>query len=181
MTNELVPLHDPRRCKKSTSQGQCEFKSCEGSDYCEMHGGKLQSLRKRKRSLNLDRLNFEMQVEDLLNNPDLYLLDQEILMLDRSLNAMITQINGDDQKLVEMIPRLEVILKLSEKLKKTGVELKQKTNNMVSKSVVYALVQEIINILGATLKRHGVEGYEEIIQEVTEECANRASGVENPE
>jgi len=179
MSDELIPLDDPNRCKRLTRNGQCEYRSLEGSDFCEGHGGALAAAKASRRQYQLDEVR-RQQLDQFADNSAIYGLKEEIGLVRLSIQSFFKKY-GDAEALLAYYPALNTMLLTLEKLMKTSVDLESKLGQTLSKDVVLSLVQMWCNITAEELKNAQVPDYEDIMDHITTRMTQSAIVAKDPD
>lgn len=178
MADELIPLDDPQRCKKTTSAGQCEHRSLDGSTFCQIHGGALAARASERRQYLLNEVRYRDRIQQFSEHSAVFSLKEEIglvrVLIETRLNTLT-----DDEALVAAIPQLDKLVLTTSKLVGDAAKLEHALGNVLSKDVVYQLAQMFVEIVAEEVSVF--EGHEEVVDRITTRIANKVAESRNPE
>jgi len=178
-SGELIRPDDPSRCKRIISTGQCEFRSLDGSDYCESHGGKLQAMKSARRQYLLDEVQ-RARLDHYAESPMINTLRDEIASIRIMLETFHKTYPTDAEKLA-MYPIFQELAKTCKDLIKVNLEAEIKLGSMISKDTLIALAYAWVKIITEELINFDVEGHEEIVDMITKRIAQSAANAKDQE
>ena len=171
---------DPQRCQSVLAEGQCPHLSIEGSDFCAVHAkvSKADVHKQRVQHYLLSnpelqtRLNRQASVEEVRS------LREEIHLARVMVETRLDLIeDGDRGGMLAAFSNVNTYLQTIEKLVSSCHRMEVSLGTLLSKASIFALGQEIVSILADELQ--GIEGYEEIVDRISERVVVAIAGQEN--
>ncbi len=153
----VTDLADPRRCKGSSVDGQCQNIAEEGSDYCRAHGGESQAPARRLKQYLLTKAQDRERLAQLAENDALKTLREEVVVALGQLERRLSLANRSDAEFLAAYPEVEKSLKTLAELKKSNFALEQKSGATLSREQGFALVRQVIEIIVDEL--YGIPDY----------------------
>lgn len=167
---------DPQRCKAPTAKGQCFNLAEEGSQYCLAHGRPSLGPSPTKRMYLLANLQSRTRLGELAEHDAVKSLREEIAITRMMIEKQFNQIKTDDDWQLKW-PAIQQGILTVHKLVKDCHVIEQNLGVMLTKQALMALVSRICQIIIEKLE--GVEGYEEIANDVARELVALVSGATN--
>jgi len=161
----VTDMADPRRCKGSCPDGQCQNVAEEGSDHCRAHGGHDQAPARRLKQYLLTKAQDRERLAQLAENDALKTLREEVVVALGQLERRLSLANRSDAEFLAAYPEVEKSLKLLAELKKSNFSLEQKSGATLSREQGFALVRRMIEIIVDELQ--GIADYERIVESIT--------------
>ena len=160
----VTDLADPRRCKGSSVDGQCQNIAEEGSDYCRAHGGESQALSRRLKQYFLTKAQDRERLAQLAENDGLKTLREEVVIALGQLERRLSLANRSDAEFLAAYPEVEKSLKTLADLKKSNFYLETKAGATLSREQAFGLVRLMIEIVVEELD--GIPNYERIMDRI---------------
>jgi hypothetical protein len=178
MSDELIRLDDPQRCKKVTPSGQCEHRSLDGSDFCQIHGGALAARASERRQYLLDSVRHRERLQQFSEHSAVFSLKEEIGMSRLLIETRFNTLN-DDEALVAAIPQLDKLMLTLSTLVDKAAKLEIQLGNVLTKDVVYALAQMFVTIVAEEVNQF--PDHEEVVDRITSRIAEAVAQSKNPD
>lgn len=152
---------DPRRCKGTTPDGQCEYLSVEGTDKCSYHSkghGDRNVAKKRIERYLID--NEQIRQSYLRQNNDAHYLDlkDEIALTHAMLERRLSMIHTDQDIMMAIGPFTQLVQRL-ESMKTSLMKLQQQLGLVLGKDELRQLASTFAQVLDEELD--GLEDKEE--------------------
>jgi len=177
MRDDRCDPADPQRCQATTGRGQCQALSVEGSDFCFVHGQKKTHTDRLRHYLLSNpelqtRLNRQAAVEEVRS------LREEIHLARVMVETRLDLVEeGDRGDMLAAFSNVNTYLATIDKLVNSCHRMEVSLGTLLSKASVFALGQEIINILADELE--GIDGYEAIVDRISERVVIAIAGQQN--
>lgn len=145
---------DPRRCQQVVARGkyQCSYERIEGSDFCPMHAGnqnnRLFREEERRKDFNYQLQKYRARVTAFAENPQVKSLREEVGVLRLLLEETLNKCQNTNELLIYSTKISGLVIQI-EKLVTSCNTLETKTGQLLDKSVVIKLVEQIISIICA--------------------------------
>ncbi len=143
MSNELEPVDpfDPERCQATTPTGQCGQRAVKGAIYCRRHAGEYLVKQQSKSLYKLERTQFSERYLELLKDPRLGGLENELAILRVEFESAVQNVADPnrERKILALAP-------LIEKLASTHHKISKETGQLIPKA-------ELLRVAGAMLER----------------------------
>lgn len=169
---------DPRRCKRSFPHEQCWNRAEHGSEFCAAHGGRSTAEAENRRMYFLAEAQNRSRLAHFAEHDDIKSLREEIaltrMLIERRWNLIK---NGSDSDLLQHSAPINNLLLTVERLVKSCHAIEQDLGNLLARDAVLRLGQLMCQIVIEELD--GIEGYEEIIDRITERLVTTISGARN--
>jgi len=170
---------DPKRCQAVTGRGQCQAASVEGSDFCYGHGRKKTHTDRLRHYLLSNpelqtRLNRQAAVEEVRS------LREEIHLARVMVETRLDLVDeGDRGDMLAAFASVNTYLATIDKLVNSCHRMEVSLGSLLSKASVFALGQEIINVIADELQ--GIDGYEAIVDRISERVVVAIAEQQNEE
>lgn len=150
-----VEPDDPNRCQAVTQKGQCMFKAMEGSNYCTMHGAKVNP---GLRNYHLSK--FRQKMATAANQPEIKSLRDEIgilrVLIEERINSctdpmdLMMQSNTISDLVMKVKATVEACHKLEEKLgalmdREQAIAFAMAISDIISKHVADSDILQLIS------------------------------------
>lgn len=169
----MPAANDPDRCQRTTPGGQCAKLAMLGSEYCAMHtpgkGTELQNYLITNKLLGgtVRRHAAAAQIKSLRDEIALTRAFVEVLVNSIETNA----------EMVAAMPRVQGYILAIEKLVSTCHQMEVKLGDLLDKSALLTLAQNIINIIATNLNE--VPNRSEVIEKVAKEIVQAIEDQDN--
>lgn len=167
-----VSEDDPSRCQAIFKNGQCQFKSQDGSKYCAMHGGNKAGEVHNKLITRQYRLaQWQARVGEFAEHDSVKTLREEIGIARLLLENLVTQCQGPNDlllyssKIGEMVSRIE-------KLVQTCDRLETRMGMLLDKAGALHLASQMVEIITTHIED------EEIINQIATEIASAIANIQ---
>lgn len=145
----VTELDDPDRCQGVSPKGQCINKAAENSTFCYAHGGnKAVEAAKKKEMFNYRLNKFKDRAEQFNSSDHVYNLKDEVAVLRIMLEEKWNAITDTQELLLRSGPLSDLITKITVVVEKCE-RLDNKLGNLLDKSKVMQLAQEIVEIIAS--------------------------------
>ena len=178
MSDELIRLDDPQRCKKVTPTGQCEHRSLDGSDFCQIHGGALAARASERRQYLLNEVRHRERLQQFSEHGAVFSLKEEIGLVRLLIETRLNTLN-DDEALVAAIPQLDKLMLTTSKLVADAAKLELQLGHVLTKDVVYTLAKMFVDIVAEEVSVF--DGHEEVVDRITSRIAEAVAESKNPD
>jgi hypothetical protein len=173
---------DPQRCQTVGARGQCNRLSIEGSDFCEVHAhtGKAELHERRLRHYLLSNPDLQARLSRQAAVEEVRTLREEIHLARMMVETRLDLIeDGDRGDMLAAFSNVNTYLQTIEKLVSSCHRMEISLGSLLSKSAVFTIGQEIVNILVDELQN--INGYEEIVDRISGRVAVAIAEQQNKE
>lgn len=145
---------DPRRCQQVVGRGkyQCSYERIEGSDFCIMHAGNQNNHNWRKeeqaKAFNYQLQKYRARVMEFAENPQVKSLREEVGVLRLLLEETLNKCQSTNELMIYSTKISGLVIQI-EKLVTSCNTLETKTGQLLDKSVIIKLIEQIITIICA--------------------------------
>jgi hypothetical protein len=170
MLNKCEP-DSPDRCQAVHNGGQCIWKACEGSKYCEAHGGNKAIEAKEKESMrNYQLTKWQARIDQKKSTPDLKNLRDEIAILRMMLEERLNACSSGTDLMLHSSAISDLIMKV-EKVVASCHKLDRSRGLMIDKQAILNFAGRVIQII--TLELDGQpDKIDDIGNRILEEIGN---------
>jgi len=162
----VTQLARSNRCQGTVKAGQCTKDVLPGSKYCASHGPRARDIEMQQYLLSEDQIKTSATrhhaTEEVKN------LREEIALARAMVERRLNMVTCDSDFLAAVGP-VNTLLITIEKLVSSCHKLETSLGDLLAKSAVVALAQELVKILVEELK--DVEDYEAIIDRISNRVA----------
>jgi hypothetical protein len=140
-----VAIDDPRRCQGSFKNGQCQFISNPGTNFCEYHNApaRRQIAQQENRSFRLAQ--WQSRLNEFTDNPNVKTLREEIGIARITLENILLMCQ-DSNDLLIYSSKIGDMLTRIQKLVATCHAIENQLGLTLDKSAVISLAEKIITI-----------------------------------
>jgi hypothetical protein len=163
MEETIMQANDPNRCQAITQTGQCSRQAVEGCDKCEVHGGRpMEALKAYLVTCKYlgDSPNRHLAVNELKS------LREEIALSRSMIETRLNMVNSEAE-FISTMPVFQTFMQTIEKLVVSCHNMEVKLDQVLNKSAMIRLAQDIIKVITTNLE--GVEGKDELIEKIANE------------
>jgi hypothetical protein len=147
---------DPERCQGMVKDNQCVLKKVEGSKFCAAHGGNKALASAKVESVSRFRLTkWQAQVERFRSDSDLKSLRDEIGILRVLLEERLNHCQTNLDLILHSGPISDLVVKI-EKLVKSCHDIDKDFENLLDKTQVIQIADEIISVISEEITDEGV-------------------------
>lgn len=144
---QRVPADSPLRCQANNSQGQCNMRKVDGSEYCYIHGGHGAE-RKNERSgmLNYQLSVYHRRAAELACSSGLKNLRDEVGIMRMILERKLNEITNENDLILASPEITNMILTIS-KVVESCHKIDKDLNNLMDKSELIAFAESLSALL----------------------------------
>jgi len=147
---------DPERCQGMVKDNQCILKKVEGSRFCAAHGGNKALVAESKAAASRFRLTkWQAQVERFRSDSDLKSLRDEIGILRVLLEERLNHCQTNLDLILHSGPISDLVVKI-EKLVKSCHEIDKDFENLLDKTQVIQIAEQIISVISEEITDAGI-------------------------
>ena len=157
---------DPRRCKGTSSVGQCPYFSLDGEQFCEKHMSPRGALRHRREKVErylIDQQELRMSYMRQQDDKEYLNMKDEILLIQALLEQKINSITNKTE-LLTAIPGINALVQRLESMKSTLLKMQRELGLVLGKDRLRSLAEEIATILDEELT--GVPNKVELLEQI---------------
>jgi hypothetical protein len=174
----VTDLADPRRCKGSQPDGQCQNVAEDGSDYCRACGGISQAPARRLRQYLLAKAQDSTRLAQFAEHEEVKSLRDEIalarMLIERRFNLI-----QNDADLISACGSLNTLLLTVERLVKSAHAIEKSLGALLARNAVLRVGQQICQIIVERLE--GIQNYERIVDGIITDIVATISKADNSE
>jgi hypothetical protein len=161
----------PDRCQATHKNGQCQWKACEGSNYCEAHGGNKAIEAKEKEAIkNYQLSKWQARIDKKKAAPDLKNLRDEIAILRMMLEERLNACNSGTDLMLHSSAISDMVMKV-EKVVASCHKLERNMGMVVDKQAILNFAGRVVQII--TLELEGQpDKIDDIGNRILEEIGN---------
>lgn len=172
----VTDLADPRRCKGSTSAGQCLAVAADGSDYCLQHHGVDRGQGRRMRKYLLATAEDQGLLAKYADDDELKSLREEIGLTRVMIQNTLAGALSDVEK-INAYSKVNGFLLTLERLLKTCHTLDQSMGNLIGKPSLHRLGRELGQAVVDRLE--GIPNYESIVEALLGDLVRIITDIDN--
>jgi hypothetical protein len=140
---------DPKRCNAVAGINQCHYEAIENSKFCAMHAGFGHSGRTKEdqaKQFNYNLHKYRARVIDFAENPQVKSLREEVGVLRLLLEETLNKCHDTTELMIYSNKISDLVLKI-ERLVSSCHNLEAKTGQLLDKTVVLKLAENLVRIL----------------------------------
>lgn len=145
-----VAEDDPRRCQQVCGKYQCYYQAVDGSTYCCMHAGnqnnKNWQAAEKTKMHNYRLACYRARVEEFAENPHVKSLREEVGVLRLLLEETINKCQTTSDLMIYSNKISGLVIQI-EKLVTSCNNIETKTGQLLDRSVVIKLVEQMMGII----------------------------------
>ena len=167
---------DPNRCQAVGADGQCPYKSADGTTRCPRHNGPTLAS-ERKESARLYKLaHWRQRLNELSDNPNIKTLREEVAILRMTLEAILEQCTTADHLLLYNTRIADLVVKI-EKLVLSTNRLETSLGQSLDKANLIQIASRMVEIISSHVTDPDVLNAisEEIIQVISGDSDGESS------
>jgi len=164
---------DPGRCQHVNSLGQCRRPAIEGGEKCAEH---TRNQAQKLRSYLITTSYLDKSADRHVGSDELKSLREEIALTRALVEKRLNMIDSDVDFLSAM-PSVQVAMNTIEKLVTSCHNMEVKLGNLLNKSALLGVAQQIIEIISTELE--GIPNRNEIIDRVADKIVEAVAKAEN--
>lgn len=169
---------DPSRCQQSNREAQCTYRAEPGDSYCARHLGKNREEPQNREMYMLTNARLRSRKSAFHEHDEIKSLREEIALSRAMIEERLRLVTNDAEMLAAMNPVHQYLLTV-ERLVKSAHLLEQNLGTLLAKPTLLKIGQEICQIVVEELR--GVEGYEEIVDRITDRIIGTIATANNAE
>lgn len=168
---------DPQRCRGTTNDGQCQYLSIEGSEYCAYHNGGVRGgsnfQKKKVERYLIDEQELRRSYLRQADDKDYLSLKDEILLLQAVLERRLNSIRTDAD-LQMGIGHVNILVQRLESMKVNLLKIQSQLGLVLGKDELRILARDMATILDEELS--GLEDKDERMDRICQRLFEAIEG-----
>lgn len=143
----VTDMADPNRCKGVARGSQCTMKALPNTEYCPMHGGRIQeNSNNRKEIHNLKLTKWAARLSQMANSSSIFSLRDEIGVMRITLEELLNKCSDANELLIYEPNICRLTMNIG-KLVKDFHSIEQNMGQLLSKQALMDFAGQVVDII----------------------------------